>query len=179
MSRIDGDFLKRTYRLNHMVRYNPWPKLNPENVAAHSFYTSLFALVLCEEFGVSPGIKLEALEIALVHDTPESVTNDITHDAKVMMPELDSLLAKFERQFIDDHFPQQYSSLFMQCSVGSHIARLIVKLADVLSTVQYCNNEISLGNSGMNEILGQARQRVADVKNELEEAGIRCQKIVI
>lgn len=69
------------------------------------------------------------------------------------------------------NMPEFYDS-FKDYSTGlkeRKIASLIVKLSDVISVLQYSNNEIELGNSSksMQDINNDAKNRVETLYNEL------------
>jgi putative hydrolase of HD superfamily len=131
--------------------------------------------MLCTELEVDDIIKLKAIELALVHDIPEIITNDITHDAKQRMPEIVEILAKYENQFMNLHFPE----LSVQADEVSHIANLIVRLADTISVLQFTNNEINLGNTELLEWIPNTKHRISELRKQLQEVGIKCQKIMI
>lgn len=163
-----------------MVRYNPWPKHTTETVAAHSYYTAMFTLMLCEELKVSSLIKATAIKIALLHDTPEMVSNDITYDAKKAIPALDKPLEEFEHSFIKSNFGDKvYEQMFDSYLEDDKVARAIVKAADVLSVIQYCDQEVQLGNKSFEPLLVDAIDRFNNEKSKLERLGLKCQKIII
>lgn len=181
MMQLDIKGLRKLYRMNNMVRYNPWPKHTTETVAAHSYYTALFTMMLCEQLKVNRLVKEAAMKIALLHDTPEIVTNDITHDAKKAMPGIDDLLLPFEQEFIKQNFPYAYDEMFGEYPLegDNQIARVIVKIADIMSVVQYCDNEVMLGNKHFEPLLVDAERRLRKEIKKLERMGLECQKITI
>lgn len=171
--------IRELYRLNGMIRYNTQQKINKETVASHSYYVTLFTKMICDGLGVVPSIKLLALEFALVHDVPEYLMNDVTYDAKLLMPDIIPLLNKFEQSYLEQNFPETVDTAY-----GSEderiVARLIVELADVYSVIQYSDNEISLGNSRFQEIQAQSRMRASKIIKTLEGwYDIQCLKIMI
>lgn len=182
--RFTKENIHHLYRLNNMVRYNPWSKINSETVASHSFYTSLFAMMLCDNLELGDEVKFRAIQLALVHDTPEAVINDITHDAKKLMPGLIDLIKPFEDNYIQAYFPSQFDIFhddteYESVKLCNNVAIIIVDLADVISVYQYCSNEIMLGNKAFESILEDTKVRIEKLKNKLEGCGISCQKITI
>lgn len=174
------DNLKELYRLSNIIRYNPWSKINTETVSSHSFFVALFTKMICDGLEVKPSIKLAALEFALVHDAPESLMNDITYDAKRLMPGINELLEKFEKQYLEKNFPETMKVAFIDedSSEEDLLVSLIVKLADVYSVIQYCNNEVQLGNRPFEELLNEARLRAVEIHTKIERwFGIKCHKI--
>lgn len=178
--KLDIESMRSLYRLNHMSRYNTWPRIHNESVAAHSFYVVLFTMMICDRLGVEDRIKLEAMQIATVHDIPETIMNDVTYDAKKQIDGLNELLGEFERKYIMVNFPEQYFAVFGSNSVNHEIARLIVKLADVYSVVQYCDNEVQLGNKPFEKLLEDSFERASAIIKKLEgRYNVSCQKITI
>lgn len=159
------------YRLNHMIRYNTTPHIMDESVASHSYYVSLFTMMLCEELELDSGFTSLALQAALVHDMPEIVVNDITHDAKSKMPMIDKILKHFEEQFIGENFPEQFATLFSDTHIAKKVM-LIVKLADILSVYQYSLNETMMGNNNFSSFVSDTEERLIDCKLKLEKAGL-------
>lgn len=168
--------LRELYRLNSMVRYNTWQKVNTETVASHSYFVSIFTKMICDGLGVDPEIKLAALEFALVHDAPESLMNDITYDAKKLIPGINELLERFEKKYLSQHFPETTMTAFGEES----LAKLIVKLADIYSVVQYCDNEVLLGNSRFEKLLDDSMNRANELIIKIERwHNASCQKITL
>lgn len=178
--KLNLENMRSLYRLNHMLRYNTWPRVNNETVAAHSFYVVLFTMMLCDSLEVSDHIKLEALNIAIVHDLPETIMNDVTYDAKKQIEGLSELLEVFEKKYIMVNFPEKYYAMFESKEPAHEIARLIVKLADVYSVIQYCDNEVQLGNRPFIELFDDSLERAKQIINQIERRfNIKCQKIII
>ncbi len=175
---VEEKFLKDIYRLNEIVRYNTWPKIKNEYVSQHVFYVALFTNILCDRLKVSKDIKLKALEIAIIHDTPEMITNDITYDAKEAMPEIKDILLGYEKSFIFKHFPEVYST-FYGVDADSLVARQIFQVADTFSVVQYCENEVNLGNDYFREVLEEASKRLKEEFKKLERMGYKCQGMIV
>ena len=104
LNEINFPYLKKIYRLQNIVRYNTWQKINSESVAEHSFFVVLFAHKICDYYKVNDNIKLVCLEMCTIHDAPEIVINDITYDAKCAMPEITKILEKYENKFFEEEF---------------------------------------------------------------------------
>jgi len=169
---IDDEELGLLYRLNSLVRYNNRAKIKDETVAAHSYFTSLFTMMICDKLQLSDEIKLIAMQYSMIHDVPEIITNDITHDAKQLIPELNDILVPFENMFIQEHFPEQldiFNVTLGKFDDNIFLARLVVKIADILSVIQYCTNEKKLGNVSLEPLLNEALQDKAFFQKKLEE----------
>lgn len=171
--------IRELYRLNSIVRYNTKQKISSESVASHSFFVALFTKMICDSLGVIPSVKLLAIEFALVHDAPEYLMNDVTYDAKQRIPGISELLRSFEREYLQENFPDSVATAF-GAEDERIIARLIVELADIYSVIQYCDNEVEFGNSRFTEILDGSKIRAYNVIQNLEGwYDIQCQKIMI
>ena len=171
--------MRQLYMMDNIVRYSTVPKHKNETVAAHSFYVALFAMMLCDELKLSKFIKEKAVTIALVHDIPEIVTNDVTYEAKLNMPEVSDCLMKYEKKFIKANFPEVYDAMYESYFEDDKIAREIVNLADVLSVLQFCDYETNMGNSYLLGWDEETRKRIESIKEKLERMGVKCQKITI
>ena len=115
-------------------------------------------------------IRLMALETALLHDIPEVITNDITYDVKRMIPEVPALLQPYEEEVIKEHSSRAYKVLFNPETPEEIIAKKVVKHADILSVLQYCQNEEMLGNKSFTELRRATEQRVKDSREDLVKA---------
>ena len=155
------------YKLSNIIRYSQQNKIKNESVAEHSFYVMWFVNRLCTKYGLSDIIRLRALESALLHDIPEVITNDITYDVKQMIPEVSALLQPYEVETIREHSDRACKVLFDPETYEERVAKRLVKHADVLSVLQYCQHEECLGNKNFTELRRATEQRVKQSKEEL------------
>lgn len=155
------------YKLSNIIRYSQQHKIKKESVAEHSFYVMLFIHQICEEFELDDRIKLLSLESGLLHDIPEIVTNDITYDVKQMVPEISALLQPYEEAVIKEQCPRAHKTLFHPDTPAERLAKRIVKHADILSVLQYCRNEESLGNRHFVSLRWETEDRLEESKDEL------------
>ena len=171
------------YKLSNIVRYSQQNKIKNETVAEHSYYVSWFVNRLCTKYALNDKIRLMALEAALLHDIPEVITNDITYDVKRMIPEVPALLQPYEEQVIKEHSSTAHKVLFYPETPEEVIAKKLVKHADILSVLQYCQNEEDLGNKNFTELRKATEKRVRKSREELETAlnggGTLCRKTII
>lgn len=162
---IVGDY--NVYKLSNIVRYSQQNKIKHETVAEHSYYVTWFVNRLCTKYELSDKIRLMALESALLHDIPEVITNDITYDVKRMIPEVRDLLQPYEEEIILEHSTTAHKVLFNPQTYEERVAKALVKHADVLSVVQYCRNEESLGNKSFTELREASEERAKLSKEAL------------
>lgn len=153
-------WLKYLYSLKNMKRYNNTMTIKDESVAEHSFFVALFTLFISIERGESNDQLLKNLIIALCHDLPEIEISDIPHNIKAKNKELSDLVESEENEWYETYMPNEVKSI-----VGNDFKmENDVLLADILSVVQYCNNEISLGNKNFEEILSSSYERINELR---------------
>lgn len=162
---IVDDF--NVYKLSNIVRYSQQNKIQQETVAEHSFYVCWFVNRICTKHEIGDTIRLMALEAATLHDIPEVITNDITYDVKRMIPEVRTLLQPYEEEVIKEHSSRAHKVLFYPETPEELLAKRIVKHADILSVLQYCQNEETLGNKGFTELRKATEDRVQKSKQQL------------
>ena len=171
------------YKLSNIIRYSQLNKIKNETVAEHSYYVTWFVNRLCTKYELSDEVRLLALETALLHDIPEVITNDITYDVKRMVPEVPALLQPYEEEAIKEHSYRAYKVLFNPETVQERLTKKLVKHADILSVLQYCQNEEMLGNKNFTELRKATEKRVKDSKDDflavLSEGGALCRKTTI
>ena len=158
------------YKLSNIIRYSQQNKIKNETVAEHSYYVTWFVNRLCTKYELGDTIRLMALETALLHDIPEVITNDITYDVKRMIPDVPALLQPYEEEVIKEHSSRAYKVLFNPETPEEIIAKKVVKHADILSVLQYCQNEEMLGNKSFTELRRATEQRVKDSREDLVKA---------
>lgn len=162
---IVDDF--NVYKLTNITRYSQQSKIKKESVAEHSYYVCWFVNRLCTKYELSDKIRLRALEAALLHDIPEVITNDITYDVKQMIPEVSALLQPYEENIIKEHSERACKVLFNPESNEELLIKQLVKHADVLSVLQYCQHEETLGNKEFTELRKASEKRVKQSKGKL------------
>lgn len=171
------------YKLSNIIRYSQQNKIKSETVAEHSYYVSWFVNRLCTKYSLSDKIRLMALEAALLHDIPEVITNDITYDVKRMIPEVPALLQPYEEEAIKEHSTMAHKVLFNPETTEEIVAKKLVKHADILSVLQYCQNEETLGNKNFTELRRATEKRVKDSRDDLLAAlnggGTLCRRTTV
>lgn len=158
------------HRLNNIVRYNTRNKINPETVAAHSFFASYFVISICNKYCIPDDIKLMALESAVVHDVPEVFINDITYDCKQLVTGISELLKGYEQEITSKVSWIASKVLFNPDTPALKLAAAIVNYADTLSVKQYALSEVELGNKLFIEINAEADKRLDICVKTLHDA---------
>lgn len=157
-------YLADTYKLKNLIRYNTRTRLKDESVAEHSFFVALFTLDICKQYHIDTDTTAKCCIKAVLHDMPEIVLNDITHDVKEKL-NLREILKPYEDEYYEINYPE-HAELMIK---GSELVNLIVDLADAYSVKQYVKNEINLGNSSSDifEIQLDIKQRINILEKKL------------
>lgn len=175
---INKEMLVDSYKLSRLERYNHRFRVHDESVAEHSYFVTLFSLMICEKLHSSNKIKRMCLEKALLHDLPEIVTSDIPHDVKEMFPDIRIMLNRFEHDFLEKYFDCVNVQWDEDYANNDLITTLIVDLADVYSVYQFCHVETSLGNSTISDVFSSCITRISVIEKELrnfcDERGFLC-----
>lgn len=158
-------------RLAQIKRYHATPLPQNETVAEHSFYVAIIARSLCS---IVPGGKVDILEVvekALIHDIEEMFTGDIIQPFKYYDPKLKKLIDEINNTMVEkafDGLPRDLADHFTYIWSDYHknqkIEDKIVKIADKLSVVSYCFEQIQLGNKFMIPILKNAFEMLLEYK---------------
>lgn len=167
---IASDLYALLYRLEYLVRYSNVPRIHDETVASHSFFVAVIVMALHEQYDFDLG---KALQIALCHDIPEVVTNDLSHETKKRFPMIKEVMRKIEEEIVEDMPPAIQEGVKLHWDDDS-VEALVVKYADVIQCYQYSSNEVSLGNSGyMDAVLRNSMARMNQYHTDPRLAGIR------
>src|SRR3990172_10752806 len=159
MARIFDHLLNRD--LAHVVRFNNRPQHFPESVAEHSFYVAYFVLIICsllEKKKVNVDTK-KALSMALSHDSEEGFSGDILNPFKHFNEKIAGAIREVNEETIGlmfEDLPKEISKdlidLWHEEQKRESIESQVVKLADSLSLLSKCFEEIQAGNSSFHEI---------------------------
>lgn len=165
--------INMAFDLQNINRYNTIPRIKEESVAEHSYQVIVGVKSLCDKFGIEDNIKLRAYDAAIMHDIPESITNDITWDAKQLFgEEFKKQLNEIEETIISGYDEQASKDLFINKPfyiVSRELVKSIVEVADVGSVINYANRELELGNSNFKEIVKGSRKRYDKAYEKLEK----------
>jgi len=147
--------------LAHIIRYSSLPKHFKESVAEHSFYTTYITLILCrllkeEEMEIDAE---KAISMALIHDSEEKFSGDILSPFKNYSGEVTDAIRKVNLELIRDAFEglptsltNHFVSLWAEEGEGVSIEAQVVKMADRLSLIAKCGEEVKAGNEFFQEI---------------------------
>lgn len=166
---INPSFRSKIQTMSSLIRYNNAIHIHDENVAEHSFYVALFTMAICDFLMVPTIIKYFSIQRALIHDVHEIELSDIPHNVKEEFPRLNDICLNFEEQFNNKHFPRMIGEEEAFGLEHMEVVNTIVVLADVLSVLQYSEQELSFGNKKFEEIKELAISRIEDSLNTLNK----------
>lgn len=160
----DEEFYELMYRLAYIIRYSNVPRVKDESVAEHSFFVAVLVMKFYDQYKFNLGV---ALQIAIAHDCPESMTNDLSHETKTLFPEIKDVIKRAEKEFLKQmpYAIKRGVELLEMDTVESKI----VALADAMQCHQYSSHEASLGNQGyMTTVLHSSSERIRKLREELK-----------
>jgi 5'-deoxynucleotidase YfbR-like HD superfamily hydrolase len=159
MANIFDHILSRD--LAHVTRFNNRPQHFQESVAEHSFYVAYFSIIICNLLG-KKRIKVDTtkvLQMSLVHDAEEAISGDILSPFKNFNEEVYEAIRQVNKQLIKEIFfglpsdlQNELTSLWTEENASKSIESQIVKVADKLSLLSKCFEEIQAGNHYFEEI---------------------------
>lgn len=161
------DFAEKIYPLQSIVRYNNLQKVRSESVIEHIGFVSMITLELNKYFDFNLG---KALSMALCHDKAEIYVTDVPHNVKQRFPKLNELIKECEHDAAL-LFDKQTAELISEYDEGYTLESKMVKIADIISCIQYSSNEIKFGhNDNMQKVYDESMTRLKQI---LEGLG-RC-----
>lgn len=138
-------------RLDSVIRYNSIPVYQRESVASHSFWVSLYSVLLhrtLAEYANDPSLEGDILRHALTHDLGECLTGDVVRTFKYSSESFKQAVDEAESNMIEKYFPANVRGLFWVSdnSNRSRYIHSIVKAADFTSLYMFMNREWIRGN---------------------------------
>jgi putative hydrolase of HD superfamily len=180
-------------RLAQVKRYHATPMFQNETVAEHGFYVALIGRAICgilEEQGIRINTQ-KVLEKALIHDIEEMFSGDIIQPFKYSDPSLKKLIDQLNTKSVDKAFEglpkklvKHFKNLWNDYKDEKSFEDEVVKIADRLSIIALCLEQIKLGNKFMVEVLKNGlrllsqykfswlRPILADIKKEITKLDI-------
>ncbi len=155
--------------LAHIIRYSAHPQHFGESVAEHSFYTAYITAILCrllkeEEVNIDAE---KAISMALVHDAEEMFSGDILGPFKHYSDEVTEAIRKVNLDIIRDAFEglpnsltNHFVALWVEEGEGVGIEAQVVKMADRLSLIAKCAEEVKAGNEFFQEMYDEQLARL-------------------
>jgi len=98
------DFIHDSRDLMHVRRFTTVRGFQDESVAEHSYYTTLYAMVICD-LEAAEGRRVDASEVlrrCLLHDLDEARVSDIPRPIKHANHEVQSTISKISAQVYEE-----------------------------------------------------------------------------
>lgn len=153
--------------LNQVPRWGCVPRIKENSVAQHSFWVTLYTMILCDYLELSLAEKYNCIDYAVRHDLPEAATGDILGPVKRSTVDPNKMW-----NFIIATFKQwgvyQFLVGLQATDMVSTQAKRIVKAADLIDDVMVLSEEMAFGNKRAAGLFGviMGRLRKALVRIE-------------
>ena len=176
------DFLISIRSLMTVSRFSVYKCHFREDVAQHSYFTTLYAMILADLERLD-GRKVDVeklLRIALLHDAEESRTGDIHHPFKHQDPDFTKSIDDRALQWFEDlmlGLPNSIARDYVEmrrAQQGDSTEALLVKAADKLEALLWAYEEYLLGN----EHVRRARI-VEDVLSKLDRIELPSVQMIV
>lgn len=148
--------------LAHAARFSGTPQHFPESVAEHSFYTAYITMFLCDLLRQvdHPIDKEKAVSMALIHDAEEMFSGDILTPFKHYSEEVAEAIRHVNKEAIHknvfEDLPDSLKSnaveLWEEESARLTTEAQVVRVADRISLVAKCAEEVHVGNAYFDDI---------------------------
>lgn len=135
-------------RLDYVTRYSSIPVVYHETVAAHSYWVTVYSLMIHRElFPGHADLERDILIYAVSHDMGECITGDLVRTFKYSDPALKKAADDAEEK-LAGRLPGRIRGLMSPTHARADRAYVkdVVKAADFLSLVLYMNRELVRGN---------------------------------
>lgn len=124
----------------NVKRYHARLTIRENSVAAHSWGVATLILHCCD----NPSLNL--IKASLYHDVFEYITGDVPYTAKRMSPALDDALTELEKR------AGEIMEMDMVWNLSPEEEGLL-KTCDMLDLCLFANEEITMGNKDMVEVM--------------------------
>jgi len=175
-------FLQEAIRLKKMVRsgwiYSGVSKSDTESVADHSYMITLIAMILAlreKEKGSKINVE-KVIVMAILHDLPESVSQDLDRRIRKYSPEkydifkedLDSEAMKVLLTNLPSKINKQLLLIYQELRRKESLEAKLILEADRLETILQMNDYIQRGypKELFNEFFGNFSDEVNEFENE-------------
>ncbi len=160
-------------RLDYVIRYSSVPVTFSESVSAHSYWVSLYSVMIHREIlqlvsknsFLSPTTEGKILLRAVVHDLAECVTGDVVRVFKYSSTELKDAIDDGEQAMIDKYLPGKLREIVVgglsEDSEEDAYAKDVVKAADFLSLYHFMLREVQRGNREIEPFFKRMRTDLA------------------
>lgn len=168
-------------RLSYVWRFSSIPVTVPENVAEHSYWVTLYSMLihtkLHEGKSQDSPLMCAILSEAMVHDIAECVTGDFVRTFKYSNPEIKEAIDKAEAKEMEKSLEPPLLNIINLSSQlaennGIDYVKAIVKAADFLSLFQFMRREWIRGNREIKEFYEIMIKDLHDMAKKQEKSEI-------
>jgi len=155
-------------RLDSVVRFSSIPVTFSESTAAHSFWVTLYSLMIWQAVAErnpdsAPPLE-DVLRHAVTHDLGESVAGDVVRTLKYATPEMKREVDRAESILVSELLPKSVRQTILRSPDKDVLS--IVKAADFLSLWQFMRREAARKNL---EIIPYFWRMVRDLQAKAKE----------
>ncbi len=148
-------------RLDSVIRYNSIPVIQQESVATHSFWVTLYSVLIHKEIyegDRSSQIEADVMKHALFHDIGECLTGDVVRTFKYSSKEFKNAVDLAEFNMIEKFMPKMIKMSLDEIHDRSNhpdggYIKSVVKAADFVSLYMFMNREWIRGNKEISPFL--------------------------
>lgn len=155
-------------RLDSVIRFSSIPVTFSESTATHSFWVTLYSLMIWQSLAERAPQEVppleEVLRHAVTHDLGESVAGDVVRTLKYSTPEMKREVDRAEDILVKRLLPTEVKRTVE--FIPSRDTLSVVKAADFLSLWQFMRREASRKNL---EIIPYFHRMIRDLEAKAEE----------
>lgn len=156
-------------RLDYVDRFSSIPVLVKENVSSHSYWVSLYSILIHENLSGDRRLLGPISVHAITHDIVESLTGDLVRTFKYSSDVFKSAVNSAEHNMYS-HLPDAIQILNhiweYEAGQDAKYVKAVVKAADFMSLHQYMIREVARGNE---EIRPFFQRMITDLRIEEEK----------
>lgn len=163
-----------------LIQYG-YKRSEADSIAAHSFSTALFSLLLGEKLKKDLDLDMEKLlKTALLHDMGETVTGDFGFFSKLLDEEsFEEVEHKaFNSLFKNLSFSKDFSNLRKDYEEQNSIESYIVKVADTLDAIALAKMTPSADLSGFYRVREIKRKKLKENNPYLENLMMEASELI-
>lgn len=172
-------FINSIYRMRFIDRWATSRVVIRDNVAEHSYYVTIIALILDELYSSFNSVETRTAEIvtaALFHDLSDSYTAHIISPIKKYNQKIESNLNEFKNEVeinLFSNIPFEASNLNGKYfnSIEDPYVRRIIDWADSIDAFILCSLEKKFGNADFHEkekVMAKKVCKLAEYSQEVE-----------
>ena len=167
-------FLQKLRGVNHVIRWNFYPRVRHENVAEHSFWVATIAMLIAKRAGLDPAYYAM---LGLIHDYEESITGDLPFPVKRYTEGWDKVVKLAQVELFDQNGQRDLTDLWDNAERSD-----VVKFADLFAALLYAGEEIKMGNNYFYTIQSECLGTINAKINKLgpnSQIGRVCDKMIL